>query len=210
MEALEWIDVGDAAELARVPLQQVTVAGRPVALSHRDGVFAAISGACNHVGGPLGHGSLEGEYVVCPWHGWKFHRDTGHGEPGFEADRVPRYEVRVVDGRVQVSARPTSARHKAPHPKHRLERSTERAPGRVRVLGISTTNMDLVRPATRPRRTCSRPRSRTPPPRDARPSASTCGSCRWRTTCATCSAASTCTMRRASCAIARSPRPRRC
>ena len=46
--------------------------------------FSALSGICNHVGGPLGHGRIEGEHVVCPWHNWKYHRVTGEGEPGFE------------------------------------------------------------------------------------------------------------------------------
>ncbi|KAB2956847.1 MAG: Rieske 2Fe-2S domain-containing protein, partial [Thermoanaerobaculia bacterium] len=32
--------------------------------------------------GPLGQGRLDGDYVVCPCHGWKFHRATGEGEPG--------------------------------------------------------------------------------------------------------------------------------
>lgn len=73
---VDWIDVGAADELARKPLQQVLLGGRlRIALSCVDGVFSAISGVCNHAGGPLGEGRLEGEYVVCPWHYWKFHRD---------------------------------------------------------------------------------------------------------------------------------------
>jgi nitrite reductase/ring-hydroxylating ferredoxin subunit len=50
------------------------------------------------VGGPLGEGKLDGEYVVCPWHYYKFHRVTGEGEPGYEADRVPRHDVKVENG----------------------------------------------------------------------------------------------------------------
>ncbi|MCB9871141.1 MAG: Rieske (2Fe-2S) protein [Planctomycetes bacterium] len=79
-----WIDVGAAEELGGCPLQQVSVGRRTVALSCRDGVFGAVSGTCNHVGGPLGEGVLDGDYVVCPWHYWKFHRLTGEGEPGYE------------------------------------------------------------------------------------------------------------------------------
>jgi len=26
------------------------------------------------VGGPLGEGRLNGDYIVCPWHQWTFHR----------------------------------------------------------------------------------------------------------------------------------------
>jgi len=60
--------------------------------SHRNGVFGVISGVCNHAGGPLGQGRLDGNYVVCHWHNWKFHRVTGIGEPGSEDDAVPSYK----------------------------------------------------------------------------------------------------------------------
>ncbi len=52
-----------------------------IALSYQDGRFGAISGACNHVGGPFGEGRIDGDYVICPWHFWKFHCRTGEGEP---------------------------------------------------------------------------------------------------------------------------------
>jgi nitrite reductase/ring-hydroxylating ferredoxin subunit/multimeric flavodoxin WrbA len=141
-----WIDVGAAEELARAELRQVVVADRLVALSCRDGRFAAISGVCNHVGGPLGEGRLDGEYVVCPWHYWKFHRTTGEGEPGFEADRVPAHDVKVEGGRVLVSAAERTRRHKSPHPHHALAREPEHHDGEPRVLGISTTSMDNAHP----------------------------------------------------------------
>ena len=69
-----WHDVGDATGLAQRPLQQILAGQTKIALSFVGGEFAAIHGACNHVGGPLGQGTLDGDYVVCPWHNWKFHR----------------------------------------------------------------------------------------------------------------------------------------
>lgn len=147
-----WVDVGGVEELAAgPPVREVRVGGRAkVALVRKDGVWSAVSGVCNHVGGPLGQGHLDGDYVVCPWHGWKFHRATGEGEPGFEADKVPAHEVRVEGGRVLVSVEPTSGRSKAPHEPHPLARRIEREPGPIRVAGISTTvmNRDLPRFST--------------------------------------------------------------
>jgi multimeric flavodoxin WrbA len=84
--------------------------------------------------------------VVCPWHQYKFHRCTGEGEPGYEADKVPAYGVKVVDGRLLISARATSKRGHLPHEPHPLERATDRAPGPLRVGGISTTSMDAGNP----------------------------------------------------------------
>ncbi len=77
-----WIDLGVVADLRDPPLRSLTVEGKPIALSFRDGHFGAISGVCNHAGGPLGQGTLDGEYVVCPWHHWKFHRRSGLGDGG--------------------------------------------------------------------------------------------------------------------------------
>jgi nitrite reductase/ring-hydroxylating ferredoxin subunit len=83
-----WFDLGAADELARTPLRSCKVNTIDIALSFRDGIWGALSNACNHVGGPLGDGHLDQDYIVGPWHGWKFHRCTGLGEPGFEADAL--------------------------------------------------------------------------------------------------------------------------
>jgi len=136
-----WTDAGAVDDLATRPVQELTVGRAKVALTCRNGVFGAISSVCNHVGGPLGKGTLEGDYVVCPWHYWKFHCQTGVGEPGYEGDRVPAYEVKVEGDRVLIRNTPISERAKAPHAPHPLARPVRREPGPIRVLGISTTVM---------------------------------------------------------------------
>jgi multimeric flavodoxin WrbA/nitrite reductase/ring-hydroxylating ferredoxin subunit len=141
-----WVDIGSAAELARTPLQSGMAATIPIAISFRDGQFGAVSNACNHVGGPLGDGRLDDDYITCPWHGWKFHRATGVGEPGFEQDRVPAFPVKVEGGRVLVNVAAPSRRMKAPHAAHPLARKVERAGGPLRLAGISTTVMDAGHP----------------------------------------------------------------
>jgi multimeric flavodoxin WrbA/nitrite reductase/ring-hydroxylating ferredoxin subunit len=142
----QWIDVGSSAELAKAPLQHVTAKTTQIALSFKDGKFGAISHACNHVGGPLGEGTLDGDYVVCPWHHYKFHCRTGEGEPGYEDDKVPSFPVKVEDGRVQVDIANPTKRNKPKHDPHPLTRDTTRAPGPLRLAGISTTIMDEAYP----------------------------------------------------------------
>jgi nitrite reductase/ring-hydroxylating ferredoxin subunit/multimeric flavodoxin WrbA len=141
-----WEEIGATAELARTPLLQLTIGRTKIALIHRDGAFRAISGVCNHVGGPLGEGRLEGDYVVCPWHHWKFHWESGLGEPGYEEDAVPVYATRVEDGRVYVDLNPRTPRTRKPHAPHPLARRPERHDGQPRVVGISTTAMDAANP----------------------------------------------------------------
>ena len=107
----DWTDVGAAAELSQHTCRPVKAKNAALAITFKDGEFGAVSHACNHVGGPLGDGHLDGDYVVCPWHHWKFHRVTGVGEPGFEEDCVPAFPVKVEKGRVLVDiANPQSAR----------------------------------------------------------------------------------------------------
>jgi nitrite reductase/ring-hydroxylating ferredoxin subunit/multimeric flavodoxin WrbA len=143
----EWFELGEIDSLRTKPLRQIVCGRTRIALSYRDGTFGAISGACNHVGGPLGDGRIdEAGYVVCPWHNWKFHHVTGEGEPGYEADRVPRYELKEEHGRLFVNLKAATTRNKLPHDPHPLSRPIVREPGRVRVLGISTTAMDPANP----------------------------------------------------------------
>ena len=80
-------------------------------MSFKDGRFGVVSNACNHVGGPLGEGRLDGDYITCPWHNWKFHRCSGKGEPGFEEDAVPAYAVKVENGRVLVDMASATETH---------------------------------------------------------------------------------------------------
>jgi len=119
---------------------------RAVYLSYLIHLIGDISGVCNHAGGPLGQGKLDGNYVVCPWHNWKFHSVTGIGEPGSQDDAVPGYRVKVKSGRVLVRMTPATPRKKKPHAPHPLARSIRRKPGPVRVVGISATAQDPANP----------------------------------------------------------------
>jgi nitrite reductase/ring-hydroxylating ferredoxin subunit/multimeric flavodoxin WrbA len=141
-----WVDVGAADELQRQPVQQVQAGRARIALTCAGGEFGAISGVCNHVGGPLGQGTLDGDYVVCPWHYYRFHRATGTGEPGYEEDAVPSHDVKVEKGRVLVRAEPRTKRNKLRHDPHPLARPVTREDGPVRVLGIATTAMTNEHP----------------------------------------------------------------
>lgn len=143
---MNWTDVGAVDELSKKPIQTITINRTKLAVSFRDGSFGVISAVCNHIGGPLGDGRVDGDYVVCPWHNWKFHHRTGEGEPGYEADCVPRYEHRIDNGRLLVDLDSATKRNKVKHPPHDLARAVVREPGPIRVVGISTTVMDEAHP----------------------------------------------------------------
>ena len=142
MQDPNWHRIGPVEQIAAKELQQLQIGKLTIALSYRDGTFAAISGVCNHVGGPLGEGKLSDDgYVVCPWHHWQFERSTGEARPGIPA-AVPRHEVKVENGEVFINLTPATKRVHSPHPAHSLAREIKREPGPLRVVGISTTAMN--------------------------------------------------------------------
>jgi nitrite reductase/ring-hydroxylating ferredoxin subunit/multimeric flavodoxin WrbA len=150
MAGEDWVPLGAADELRKRELQQLKAKRTPIALCYRDGRFSALSGVCNHVGGPLGDGVIDGEYVTCPWHFWKFHWQTGKTRPEIGDGSVPTYRVKVEDGTVFVDLTSATPRKQIPHAPHPLARKVERFPGPIRVVGISTTmmNPDFPRPST--------------------------------------------------------------
>ncbi|MEI6217374.1 MAG: Rieske 2Fe-2S domain-containing protein [bacterium] len=148
-----WHDVGAADELARQPLRQIEIGDTAIALAFKDGQFSAIAGNCNHVGGPLGLGRIEGDEVVCPWHNWKFHCRSGEGGCNCSGEKVPTHSVKVENGRVLVNLNEATVRRRASRPPHPLTKIVVRGqPGGPlmtdppRVVGISTTNMDVLNP----------------------------------------------------------------
>jgi len=144
MTAADWQDLGEIATLE--PLSEVIIGKTRLAVSFVNGELSVISGACSHVGGPLGKGTLEGEYVVCPWHQWKWHRATGARDAGVPGDAVPSYTTKIENGHAYVDMASATARTRLPREPHPLARTPVRPPGPLRVVGISTTVMDRAYP----------------------------------------------------------------
>ena len=144
---MEWHKLGSVDELlARVPCS-FDLARHKVALFHHDGAFRAIGNACNHKGGPLCDGHVNGEFVMCPWHGWEYSVVTGKGPEGYDEEQVPVYTVEVRDDAVFVATPPALPRKLLKHkPSHLLHDHVKEPGGAPRVLGISTTVMDESNP----------------------------------------------------------------
>jgi nitrite reductase (NADH) small subunit len=69
------------------------------ALCNVNGAIRALSGVCPHQGGPLGEGTLNGNFITCPWHMWEF--DCTTGACAFEAGpTIPTYPVRIDNGAI--------------------------------------------------------------------------------------------------------------
>ena len=79
----------------------VTVGKKRLALFRVDGEFYCLANVCKHWGAPLGEGPLDGYFVMCPWHGWRF--DVRDGTTDHPDSDVRVYEVTVKDGEVFVT-----------------------------------------------------------------------------------------------------------
>lgn len=69
--------VGNASEIPANQGKCFTVAGKKIAVFHKDGRFFALDDACTHMEASLAEGEIEGDHVVCPWHAAIFHLETG-------------------------------------------------------------------------------------------------------------------------------------
>jgi len=106
---LEWHPVKQAASLKEGEVRKVEAGGGIFALSRHGGKFGALDNACPHQGGPLGEGSIEGEWLRCPWHGWGFHPQTGACTEGPECDAAS-HPVREGEDGVFVGLAATAER----------------------------------------------------------------------------------------------------
>src|SRR5437660_6485345 len=66
-----------------------------------NGVISAIRQVGLNRGGPLGQGTIEGDKLVCPWHGWQWDPKTGEAAHNAAA-KVAVYPVKIEDEDVLV------------------------------------------------------------------------------------------------------------
>lgn len=98
----EWVRLCGAQE-APVPggVMEAEVNGVGICLANIEGKLAALDNWCPHRRGPLGQGWVEGNAVVCPWHSWAFHVETGIAEPP-ERAKVDVFPVKIEGEEVLV------------------------------------------------------------------------------------------------------------
>jgi 3-phenylpropionate/trans-cinnamate dioxygenase ferredoxin subunit len=79
----------------------IEIGGRPVAIFKINDKCFAIEDICPHEGSSFSGGSLDGEVVTCPLHGWRLNVTTG---ASLEAPsiQVETYEVKIMGDAVHV------------------------------------------------------------------------------------------------------------
>lgn len=157
--ATQWTLVGSIPVLlkemeAQGFLKELNINERKIVLSYHDGAFGALNNKCNHMGGPLSKGKLKKGCIECPWHYWEFNHQTGEAvksstEPlSSHGGTVPHYPLKIEGDFLYISMSEESERVRAVYNPGitNLSREPQREPGKIRVLGISTTAMDKNHP----------------------------------------------------------------
>lgn len=93
------VHVGALSDLNEEEGVRVMVGRCAVAVFRRGNRVHAVGDSCPHMGASLSEGYLDGNQVICPWHGWVF--DLDNGTSMFDANaHIPIYRVVVEDGQV--------------------------------------------------------------------------------------------------------------
>jgi nitrite reductase/ring-hydroxylating ferredoxin subunit len=97
---MSFVPVALLADLPSGSTKLVEVDGRDVLLVNCNGQVYALDNRCPHQGGPLNKGTLDGDTLICPWHGWRWDASTGRARWPTVDWRASRFAVRIEDGTV--------------------------------------------------------------------------------------------------------------
>ena len=103
-----YVDVCAVEDIPEKRARIVCLSGERVAIFKYDGKVSAVSNVCQHQNGPLGEGKILDGCITCPWHGYQYLPETGASPPPF-VEKVPTFNVRILDGRVLVHPNPNPA-----------------------------------------------------------------------------------------------------
>jgi nitrite reductase (NADH) small subunit len=97
-EALE-VRVGHVSEIPEGERKIIQVEGLSIGVFHHKGAWIALRNSCLHRGGPVCTGALNGEILICPWHGYQYNLLDGKllADP---SAALEKYQVEVRDDQV--------------------------------------------------------------------------------------------------------------
>jgi 3-phenylpropionate/trans-cinnamate dioxygenase ferredoxin component len=97
-----YVKCAKLSELAPGVCRVANANGTDVALFNVGGTVYCLDNTCLHRGGPLGEGTLSGDVVTCPWHGWEYNVRTGENlfDP---AVKIAAHAVQVVGDDIEVA-----------------------------------------------------------------------------------------------------------
>jgi 3-phenylpropionate/trans-cinnamate dioxygenase ferredoxin component len=97
-----WIDVCDETHFPVGSYQVFAWNGLSLLVFNIHGEFYALENRCTHEDQTLDGGDLDGEEIICPWHGAGFCVKTGLAtrDPGYGC--IKTFPVRCIAGKIQI------------------------------------------------------------------------------------------------------------
>ncbi|UQX89210.1 aromatic ring-hydroxylating dioxygenase subunit alpha [Jatrophihabitans telluris] len=72
-----WFPVARSVDVTDVPVPAVLLGEKLAVFRGTDGLARVTANRCPHRGGSLGHGTVHGNNIACPYHGWQFSGESG-------------------------------------------------------------------------------------------------------------------------------------
>jgi len=91
------------AELSDNDSRAVTISGSKVLICRAAGELYAVENRCTHQEAELEGGRIRGCFISCPLHGVRFDLRDGTPMGQLTREALPIYEVRVLDGMIEVA-----------------------------------------------------------------------------------------------------------
>jgi 3-phenylpropionate/trans-cinnamate dioxygenase ferredoxin subunit len=98
----DWVRVASVGDCPAGELAAVMAGDQPVVLANVEGSICALEDKCSHEEYPLSDGELEGDQIVCAYHGARFEACTGARKALPAVLPVRSLPVEVRDGDVYV------------------------------------------------------------------------------------------------------------
>ncbi len=111
-----------------------------IGLFHHNGNWYALKNVCLHRGGPVCTGTLDGDTLTCPWHGFQYDVTDGHLLVDDSA-HLDSYHVQVRDGEIHLfvpDRAPLAELHKL---RENEFRASEVAAGQIKLVRVDEENV---------------------------------------------------------------------
>ena len=97
-----WVRVAGEGDCKVGMLKGVSAEGVPIVLANVEGRVCALRDQCSHENYPLSDGELEGDQVVCLYHGARFDACSGARKTLPAIRPVQSFPVEIRDGEIYV------------------------------------------------------------------------------------------------------------
>ena len=97
-----WLQVSSVSECPEGELRGVVAEGQHIVLADVEGTIYALRDQCSHEEYPLSDGELDGDEIVCVYHGARFNACTGARKTLPAVLPIKSFPIEVREGDIYV------------------------------------------------------------------------------------------------------------